>query len=301
MKLFLVKMSVLACIVALPLVFTGCSRTITLDFRRYVVEGETGDVTYYVGYNDETNYERVLLFIRGSGMFPASKDFGMGAEASLFGYQIVYPQKSDVFDEQEYFITNNRYQRLHDLNTVIDDLLERGIKEILIMADSEGTMLAPQIAAERGALITGYVAMAGSVSTFEEDLLFSVEHAIGRSQQWGIESAEELRSRIETIYADPDNVTKEFLGHSYRFWSSYLRYNPAQDLKKVKSPILYINGELDELDLATQLEIIEDLQSSGVQIDNIVYSGVGHKVGLEKGRQMYKDIFAWAKEHGLIE
>ncbi len=279
------------------LIFSGCRHNLSLKMQRNFVKGPLNEVMYYLGYPDTLNYEKVVLFIRGTGRFPASRDFGMGAEASMFGYSIVYPEKSYIDDPQKYYIHDNRAQRMHDLTIIIDDLLEKGTKDILILADSEGTMLAPGIALKYSQSVKGMVCMAGSVFPFVQDIEYSVKNDIGIFER--IESVETFGAIVDSIYADSTSVNKGFLGHPYKFWSSYLRYDPAVDLKKIKAPVLYLNGEKDNVNIRKQKEVIAQLQTAGVNIEQIVYKGVGHNL-MEVGKKMAKDILKWAQRNGVI-
>ncbi len=285
-------------LLSLTSLFLSCTSGVKLKFEKFVVKDELNDVIYYIGYSDILNYEKFVFFIRGTGRVDASHDFGMGAEASLFGYSLVYPQKSYLDNEREYFIHDNRQQRMHDNKIVIEDLIKKGAKKILLLADSEGTMLAPEIAVEYSNYICGLVCMGGSVSTFEENLLYTVSNKKGiftNTEDLGI-----LTNKISEIYSDPDNVNKEFLGHSYKFWISYLKYNHSSDLKKLSCPILYINGENDDLDIMKQIIDIQKMQKNGINIEQIVYPGIGHQMKAER-EKLSKDILDWAVRNKIID
>ena len=159
--------------IVMSILLCSCESQISLSIQKHCARGELNDVIYYTGYSEKSNKDKVVLLIRGTGRFDASQDFGMGAEATLFGFSIVYLQKSYVEDEKKYYIHDNRKQRMHDIKTVIDDLIRQKVKTILLIADSEGTMLAPEIAVKYSNNICGLVCMGGSVFTFEEELLYA--------------------------------------------------------------------------------------------------------------------------------
>ncbi|MFP4418902.1 MAG: alpha/beta hydrolase family protein [Chitinispirillaceae bacterium] len=276
----------------------SCQQSITLKAQRNVAKGELNDVLCYIGYPDTLSFGKVVLFIRGTGRFPATQDFGMGAEASLFGYSIVYPQKSYVNDPQKYYEHDSRYQRIHDLVAVIDDLIGRGTQQILILADSEGTMLAPELAKTYKDQVTGLVCMGGSLFPFEKDIEYCVNKKRGVFAS--IENEDELHASFDSIFARPTNVKKDFMGHSYRFWASYLKYNPLEHINKLSMPVLYLNGENDEIDIPGQKALIEQLRIRGINIGQITYAGVGHEL-TAVGRKLAEDILGWAKRNGIIE
>lgn len=279
------------------LILSGCTSQIALNIKESIAHGELNDVTYYTGFSGSPTNERIVIFIRGTGRFDASHDFGMGAEASLFGFSIVYPQKSYVDDEKLYYVHDNRQQRIHDLKVVIEDLFKQGTKKILLLADSEGTMLAPEIASQYSNYICGLVCMGGSISTFEEDLLYTA--AQKRNMLAEIKDSDLLVLKINEIYSDPGNVEKDFMGHPYKFWSTYLKYKPCNDLRKLSCPILYLNGENDDLDLIKQKKGVQQLHSEGINIVQKVYPGVGHELKTMK-KTLSDDILEWAKSNQII-
>ncbi|MBN2436762.1 MAG: hypothetical protein JXK07_15990 [Spirochaetes bacterium] len=278
---------------------TGCSTYLSLSFIENNIHGEKNTVTYYTGFAGKPDYQKVLLYIEGSGRHHASKKFGMGAEASLYGYSIVYPQKKDIHNKDTYFTSNNRDQRLHDLRTVIKDLKSKGAVEILILSESEGTMLAPALSFEFQDIVSGLICISGSLNTFEADLISSIKNKTGRYKEWQLSSVEQLNNEISQIFTEPDNISKNFLGHSYKFWSSYLRYDPLYDVKQLHIPILYINGDHDEIDFNNHKKKIESLKTRGINIEQILYKGQGHRMD-GMGKKIAHDILHWANENQVI-
>ncbi len=277
---------------ALLLFVNGCATTVSMNIKESVAVGRLNPVIYYTGYSGALSREQVVLFVRGTGRFPASRDFGMGAEAVLIGFSVVYPQKSYVNDEKQYYLHDHRGQRLHDLCAISDDLIAQGTKRILLLADSEGTMLAPEIAARYSRYVCGLVCMGGSVTTFEEDIRFC--NANGR----GIFGQSQVQEKLDDIAKEPDNARKDFCGHSYKFWSSYLRYDPVLDLKSLACPVLYLNGENDDLDLAKQRQRIQQLSDGGLNIGQKIYRGVGHELK-KVAKSMARDILEWAEKNHI--
>lgn len=278
------------------ILMTNCRTMLSLKIVKHSAKGTLNQVDYYVGYVDTLLYERVLLVIRGTGRAPASHDFGMGAEASLFGYSIIYPEKSYVDDETAYFIHDNRMQRLHDIHAVITDLLDRGTRHILILAESEGTMFAPELAAFYHDTVSGLICIGGSVFPFREDILYAAENKIGQFYESDFDA---VQMDLAAIDADPLSTERAFMGHSYKFWSSYLDYSALDDLSAIPCPVIYINGEYDELDIGKQRDMIARLHERGVPIEQIIYKGSGHSME-NKGKKMARDILTWAKKHSLI-
>ncbi|HGY54798.1 MAG TPA: hypothetical protein ENK44_03765 [Caldithrix abyssi] len=275
----------------------GCKSHVSLNLKKFTVKNKLHHVDYFIGYPSELSYEKIVLLISGTGRFSASQDFGKGSEASLYGFSVVYPEKSFIQDSTEYFKHDNRKQRMYELKTVIDDLIKKGTKKILILSESEGTMLAPEIAKLYQDKICGLISLGGSIFPFKDDILFASENRIGQFEK--LLPKNNVENIFREIENQPDNVEKEFMGHSYRFWNSYLEYNPIDDLKLLTCPILYVNGEYDELDIMKQKSKIDNMRKDGINIRQIVYEGVGHKMGNKKSK-MVRDILIWLKNNKIV-
>ncbi len=193
----------------------GCKSHVSLNLRKFTVKNKLHHVDYFIGYPSELSYEKIVLFISGTGRYSASQDFGKGSEASLYGFSVVYPEKSFIQDSTEYFKHDNRKQRMYELKTVIDDLIKKGTKKILILSESEGTMLAPEIAKLYQDKIGGLIALGGSIFPFKDDILFASENRIGQFEK--LLPKNNVENIFREIENQPDNVEKEFMGHSYRF------------------------------------------------------------------------------------
>ena len=281
----------------LLLFIVGCKSKISLNIQKFTVKNKLHHIDYFVGYSSKLNFEKVVLFIGGTGRMSASQDFGKGSEASIYGYSIVYPEKSFIQDSTKYFKRDNRKQRMYELKTVVDDLIKKGTKKILLLSESEGTMLAPEIAKIYQDKVSGLISLSGSIFPFKDDILFASENRIGQFKK--LPSKKKIEKIFREIENQPDNVEKEFMGHSYKFWNSYLDYNPIDDIKQLTCPILYVNGENDELDIIKQKRMIDNLCENGINIRQIIYEGVGHKMENRK-RKMVKDILNWLKNNKIV-
>ncbi len=283
-------------LILLLLAMTGCATTVSLNLKQNTAVGPMNPVTYYTGFSGKPSLEQVVLFVRGTGRFPASHDFGMGAEATLLGFAVVYPQKSYVDDETQYFIHDGHDQRLHDLTVICDDLIRQGTKRILLLADSEGTMLAPELARRYKDYVCGLVCMGGSLATFEEDIRYCHAKGLGL---FGQVHNPELQVWLERIAQDPDNRQESFLGHSFHFWHSYLNLDPIPELKSLTCPIFYLNGEYDGVDFERQEQRLTHLRTAGVRIEQKVYPGVGHELKAV-GKTLARDILEWARRNQVF-
>ncbi len=72
------------------LFIVGCKSHISLNLNKFTVKNKLNHVDYFVGYPSELSFEKIVLFIGGTGRLPASQDFGKGSEASLYGLNLLY-------------------------------------------------------------------------------------------------------------------------------------------------------------------------------------------------------------------
>ena len=116
-------------------------------------------------------------------------------------------------------------------------------RKLAILGFSEGGRVAP-IVATRSAKI-GWLATGGSggLPQSEEFLIFN---ARGVAPYATFFTREKLLETYAAIKADPENVDKEFFGHSYRYWSSNLFSDPLVDYAQLNIPIVAAMGEQDD-------------------------------------------------------
>lgn len=279
-------------LVAALLASGACHRSVNLAITRV----ELGTGNYFVGTgNAQPSLEKVLVYVPGTGQEPASRHFGIGAEATLQGYAVVYPEKSFLEDDVAFHRADHREQRLSELVAVIDDLERRGMRRLLILAASEGTMVAHELAARYPSRVAGVICMAGSVTPFRDDLRWTSSHRSGPSTPFTLDA---LEHHLAAIDADPANLERDFWGHTFRFWSSQLDYDPKVHLRQARWPVLFLNGELDDLDLPRQELVLEELRAGGVDIESIRYPGVGHRLDV-LGARLSTDLSDWARRKGL--
>jgi hypothetical protein len=272
------------------------TQSISLRFARIAVPS-TGapSAQYYVSTSGPVPIvKKVLVYLEGTSRQPATHNFGIGAEASLFGYAIAYSERMYLDDANQFSHAESREQRILETRVVIDDLLSRGAERVLLLAQSEGTMLAPEIAMSLGAKTAGLVCMGGSLNSFRHDLSHSARTRHPRFP-W---SEHEFDAKLAEIELHPDDRETTFWGHSYHFWSSYLDVRTLETLRGARFPIIYVNGSLDGTDWQAHRAAVNELRAAGVDIESIEYEGVGHELAT-KSAQLKADLLDWVKRKHL--
>ncbi len=233
--------------------FYGCSTSIKLSIQGFNVVNENGDpLTFYLASNEKGLSNKLLVMIQGSGHESIKKRFGWGAEATTLGYDILYLEKYAFNDLKLFIKSDSRQRRLADIQFAINyikkNIYQNKLKEIFLFADSEGGTLVPELAYNNALVKRAVILAAGG---FEQSKQFEIllekekkEHYKGFLTTNGITSKADLQNQYNIIKSNPSSK-KSWLGHSYKYWNSYLWYNPDQILEKLDIPILHIIGERD--------------------------------------------------------
>ncbi|MDR2496468.1 MAG: alpha/beta fold hydrolase [Tannerellaceae bacterium] len=142
-------------------------------------------------------------------------------------------------------------------------------KKIGLIGHSEGGVIAPMLAARSGDI--GFIVMLAGTGVRGDKVLLSQQEAIGRASDMNDEilkavldlngkafeivinntQPEELRPSLISLIKEADaNASDEAIGAQINSllnpWIQYfLKYDPAPALKKVKCPVLALNGEKD--------------------------------------------------------
>jgi dienelactone hydrolase len=206
-----------------------------------------------------------------------------------------------VYESTGDFSSTNSAGFSNDVESAVEYLKSRkeiNIKQIGLIGHSEGGLIAPMVAA-RSEDIAYIILMAGTGIPGDE-LLITREELMLKTAKWDekeikayskkrkeifdaiikINDIEKLNKKLVTIYnnrfeKDPENIpvglTKEqFINSKAKVWANvwmsyFIKYDPAENLKKVTCPVLAINGEKDvQVPSKKNLEAIKKhLESNG--------------------------------------
>jgi pimeloyl-ACP methyl ester carboxylesterase len=194
-----------------------------------------------------------IVLVSGSGC----RDFGRRIPAFFERYpapvEVYFLEKTGIGKGDDGERCSQTYHRADYLERRVDDVLEfidvepqlksMAPRSLAILGFSEGGTVAP-IVASRSAKI-GWLATGGSggLPQSEEFMIFT---ARGVEPYAAMFSREQLLQTFSAIKADPKNFDKEFFGHSYRYWSSYLFYDPLPTYARLDIPIVAAMGEKDD-------------------------------------------------------
>jgi pimeloyl-ACP methyl ester carboxylesterase len=279
---------------------------------------QLGDDVAHYGYLRRGNGKTLLVYIDGSGYrsafgeregdrwiqpgMPAS--FGMSI---LPEYDLLVPEKLNVtiggvHDRdpsviEEYTVE----QRVAAAAAVIDSFLEgEDYETVVILGISEGAFIIPKLyrSLRNPDAITSLVLWgAGGLSQYEEFVLLA-ESDVPMPPEWRA-MYEEIESLAEEIQADPESTEKEYFGHPYRRWSSFLWYRPIDDLVEVDIPILILHGALDNNSPVETARYVEAVFADCGKTNLTYYEYAEMPHGPETREQsdrLFGDLRAWLRE-----
>lgn len=116
-------------------------------------------------------------------------------------------------------------------------------RSIAVLGFSEGGTVAPVLAAASDKI--GWLATAGSggLPQGEEFMIFAKRGVPPFGTPF---SRKYLLKEYAAIKRDPASLKKEFFGHPYRYWSSFLFLDPLQTYARLDMPMVAAMGEKDD-------------------------------------------------------
>jgi dienelactone hydrolase len=186
--------------------------------------------------------------------------------------------------------------------------------KIFIVGHSLGAMSAPMIASKSKG-VNGIVLLAGNARPLEDLLLEQYTYVFGLDSIDASEKKEidSLTHQIKTL-KDPKRLktaTKEQLPLNLPsvYWQSFVNYNQLQVAKKLKQPILVLQGERDYQVTMTDFNLWKQLLGENPKNRFISYPSLNHMLMKGEGKsvpveyekqgnvdeQVIKDIADWIK------
>jgi dienelactone hydrolase len=243
---------ILAASAALSATCTSAFAARVLDEAPITIDGQPRRY-YHLHDTEAAGKATPILLISGSGC----KDFG--SRVPFFFER--YPAPVDVYFLEKTGI--NKGDNSETCSTAYNsvDHLERRVSDNLAFIDSlpalktlaphslavlgfsEGGTVAPLVALRSPKI--GWLATGGSggLPQSESFLIFADRGIEPYAKPF---SRAYLLQTYADIKADPESVDKEFFGHSYRYWSSHLFYDPLVTYRQLDIPIIAAMGEKDE-------------------------------------------------------
>jgi pimeloyl-ACP methyl ester carboxylesterase len=277
-----------------------------IPFERYTTQDSLGrTITFYLSTapeNMETAKLPVVLFIAGSG---CQSLFTKHDTLIAGGYQNVVLQEAkgrarvvavekpgvqfldrafrpgSAEKASEDFLKEHTLPRWAEANIAslraVWTLAGIDRSRTAVLGHSEGGIVAARVVAELPAVThVGILAGGGPTQLFD----FISNAAKARAK----DKAGDADRRVSAIFdewtniqKDPDSITRFWLGHPYRRWSSFLKTSVRDELVRAKANVYAAHGTADAvIPVAAHDVLVADLRSRGRMITSERVEGADH-------------------------
>ncbi len=225
--------------------------------------------------------DTLIFFVSGSGCRSVRDRFPHYL-APLYGARgwVFILQKRGIRDGSRGLWCSRSFIRADYFESILSDQLEfirhtldtlpRRCRNVVLIGASEGSLVAAELA-RREPRIT-LLGLIGSGGTRLRDYLLRLE-GLGRPLG-GVEQM------LNDIAADPDDLDRRALGHSYRYWSSFLDIDLRQILPQLSIPVIVAMGEEDSAVPAETLDLLIEAHEGARngRLTTLVYLDADHRL-----------------------
>jgi len=299
--------------ISLLLLMLTCSVSATEIMTRTVSRDDGSFISYYLVQHAHDT-DTLLLILQGSDCNSVLK-----IESILTEYKNVWPEADVLLIEKyginrklkyssdparkdypaQYLEKDNPAQRVADINTVLDIVRKDGqYKKLILLGGSEGAVIANLVSADIDYL-DATIAFNGGGRWFIDD----VSHSIAVKHK----NPEAARKEIDGFKGFAEHVLNnkpfelDVSGHGYHWWQQMLSIDQLDPLKKVKSPLLIIQGGMDTSVSPQKTDkMMQRLKALGKS--NIEYRryealdhGLKNSDGKSQRKEVVNDINMWLK------
>ena len=291
-------------VISLLLLFLTCSVGAKDAMIRIASRDDGSHISYYLVQHSH-DADTLLLILQGSDCNSVLK-----IDSIFSDYKYAWPEADVLLVEKygidegltysteparkdcpvQYLEKDNPTQRVADIKVVLDTVRKNGqYKKFILLGGSEGAVIANLVTADVD-YIDATISFNGGGRWFIDD----VSHSIAAKN----ENIEEARKDIDGFKGFSEHVLNskpfelEVSGHGYHWWHQILSIDQLDTLKKVKSPLLIIQGGKD-ISVSPQKtdEMIRRLKELGKSnIEYLRYEELDHGLKNGDGKSLRKEV-----------
>lgn len=290
--------------ISLLLLIFSCSVIATAIMTHTVSRDDGSFISYYLVQHAHDT-DTLLLILQGSDCNSV-----LNIDSILTEYKNVWPEADVLLIEKyginrklkyskdaerkdcpaQYLEKDNPAQRVADIKTVLDIVRKDGqYKTFILLGGSEGAVIANRVSADIDS-IDATIAFNGGGRWFIDD----VSHSIAVKHK----NPEEARKEIDDFRGFAEHVLNnepfelDVSGHGYHWWQQMLSIDQLDTLKKVKSPLLIIQGGRDT-SVSPQktdemMQRLEELGKSNIEYRR--YEALDHGLKNSDGKSLRKEV-----------
>lgn len=290
--------------ISLLLLILTCSVSAKEVITHTTSRDDGSHLSYYLAQHSY-DADTLLLILQGSDCNSVLK-----IDSILTNYKNVWPEADILLVEKygidkgltystdparkdcpaQYLEKDNPAQRVADIKVVLDTVRKDGLYKIFILlGGSEGAVIANLVTAEVD-YIDATISFNGGGRWFIDD----VSHSIAAEHK----NPEAARKDIDGFKGFAEHVlnSKPFeldvSGHGYHWWKQILSIDQLDTLKKVKSPLLIVQGGMDtSVSPQKTDEMMQRLKELGKSnIEYRRYEALDHGLKNSDGQSLRKEV-----------
>ena len=290
--------------ISLLLLIFSCSVSATAIMTHTVSRDDGSFISYYLVQHAHDT-DTLLLILQGSDCNSV-----LNIDSILTEYKNVWPEADVLLIEKyginrklkyssdparkdcpaQYLEKDSPAQRVADIKAVLDTVRKDGqYKRFILLGGSEGAVIANLVTADVD-YIDATIAFNGGGRWFIDD----VSHSIAVKHK----NPEEARKEIDDFKGFAEHVlnSKPFeldvSGHGYHWWQQMLSIDQLDILKKVKSPLLIVQGGMDtSVSPQKTDELMQSLKELGkINIEYRRYEALDHGFKDSDGKILRKEV-----------
>ncbi len=302
-------------IVLAMILFPGCKKnTIALTYENHISIVNSNDTIYSIlgKKHSEKHSDKLLVILQGSGQESVKKLIGYGAEASMYGYDILLINKFAFYNKDLYWQTNCFTRRIDDVCAVVNDIVHNvyhdSLKSVLLFGGSEGGVLAPLVA-RRLSVVKQVIIMGAGGLPQSKEFEILLKKGFKRDPDFftanGITNLDELQNKFDEIRISTDTL-QGWMGHSFKYWKMALDDTTSfHALANISIPVLIISGTEDESSPVESALFVKNQLKDHSNIKVVTIDGLNHSFKTVNGKnmmsQIYKnEIIPWCRDVGAF-
>ncbi|MBN1969785.1 MAG: hypothetical protein JXR48_13440 [Candidatus Delongbacteria bacterium] len=292
-----------------------------LPFFRYEMY-DNDTITFYMSNNIKQSNIPLVVYIQGSGSnslfslrnnkiipsmghyswYKNSKDFARFLIIEKPGVEFLQKETSNDFNSR--FCLESWCERIKKVLIYVIENENIDKNKILLAGHSEGGLVVSKVAKEMNNTVSNVAILAGGGIS----QLYCLYKLAEKGEFFGDEPDSDARKKIvldnwAEILKDSSNVNKQFMGHSYLRWSSFLKTSVIDELDKYDGKILLIQGGQDKAVFPESVNIAYlDLLSKGKNVKLMFIENADHSFNDISGNiqngwdETIKIVMEWFKE-----
>lgn len=225
-----------------------------------------------------------MLSAEKRGINADGKDFQQFIEYDFFEYRM-----------QDYSII---------LSALYQGLITKWNGSLIIIGGSEGGKIAPRLALQFPSHVAGLVLVgSGGGLPFNEELKFQIEASLESLNPFykfcfkirDMIIPRKIDAQYLKMLGQPDSL-EMWYQKTFRWWASFLRYDPLPEMLQLNIPIYMIHGALDSKIPVESADIVKAAfdDAGKYNLTYVCYDDLGHSL---KGRDdVYLSLIEWIKK-----